>query len=154
MCMHTHAPRHPHTPTHKQYTCLKETTRTAQTLPVLRKQHAACRLHVHLCTREHSRAPPPPPTNPLCHAQGTTAPRSQLQNSSSSLRLPWLWPAQKGQRATSGVALGHMGWAGFQLGGAGVDRAPWLNPPPKNGSINGAPKSYRVPRPGHEIRQK
>ena len=35
------------------------------------------------------------------------------------------------------------GWAGFQLWGEGVNRAPWLTPPPKKGSIDTPPpQSY------------
>ena len=53
-----------------------------------------------------------------------------------------------------------LGWAGFQLGGRGVDRVPWLGPPPQKGPIDGPPKILPILTPGArrwhgpEIRQK
>ena len=42
-----------------------------------------------------------------------------------------------------------LGQAGFQLEGGGVDRAPWLDPPPPKGAqLTGPPKSYRDGSPG------
>ena len=42
----------------------------------------------------------------------------------------------------------EQGWASFQMGGGGVDGAPWLDPLPKRGSIEGSPKILPRLTPG------
>ena len=61
------------------------------------------------------------------------------------------WPcAMGGECVVQGMLHGmlHHTWAGGLSGGGGVNRAPWLAPPPKRGSIDGTPKTLPRLTPG------